>query len=239
MGHIFLDHHHEYGESILDREGIGQQLYRRLENEAGCFARNLLCPAYHTERLLDSHGITRVSREKGGWVRTKKTQITENLKTLFDAATLIESAFDVSATAAEARVDFLNADMNKYRKFQIDWESTAHIKQTATWYCCYCCLARFHGSAYCSECGQDHFVYQVSSALCQYRDAKLNEYNQFSPCPVCGNTDFSVDARFCKICGTPLSNTCTYDQTCLNHPEAKYCYLCGSPHILLWNQSLC
>jgi len=83
MGHIFLDHHSEYGEPILDREGVGQQLYRRLENEANCFARNLLCPAFHSQQLLVLHGISRVSSGKDGWVKTRNTPITENLKSQF------------------------------------------------------------------------------------------------------------------------------------------------------------
>ncbi|NCB27880.1 MAG: ImmA/IrrE family metallo-endopeptidase, partial [Bacteroidia bacterium] len=49
IGHIFLGHHEEYGKPILERGGVGQELYKRLENEANCFARNLLCPAYHAE----------------------------------------------------------------------------------------------------------------------------------------------------------------------------------------------
>lgn len=228
MGHIFLDHHHEYGEPILDREGVGQQLYRRLENEANCFARNLLCPAFHSQQLLVSHGISRVSSGKDGWVKTRNTPITENLNVIFYADTLIENAFNVSAPAAAARIGFLNADMNKYRN-NIDWKPTSHIKQTASWFCSYCGLERLEGALYCSECGRSHFAFQVNNQPLQYHKAKVNDAFQFSPCSVCGNKDYSEDAGFCKICGTPLSNTCTQDATHLNHPESKYCYVCGKP----------
>ncbi|MPL99688.1 hypothetical protein SDC9_45908 [bioreactor metagenome] len=66
FGHIFLGHHDEYGEPILKRGGVGKALYERLEKEANCFARNLLCPAYHTDMLLEAHGIRRVVGEHKG-----------------------------------------------------------------------------------------------------------------------------------------------------------------------------
>ena len=160
VGHIMLDHHQEYGKSILNRDGISKQLYKRLENEANCFARNLLSPAYHAERLLDAHGITQVSNRSDGWVRTKETAITANLKVGIDAETLIENAFYMSTQAAKARVGLLHSDINKYSNNQIDWKTTAHIKQTATWNCFHCGLERFPGAAHCSGCGENHFVYR-------------------------------------------------------------------------------
>ncbi len=227
MGHIFLDHHYEYGEPILDREGIGQQLYRRLENEASCFARNLLCPALHTEQLLDTHGISRIGPGNDGWVRTRETSATKNLSMMFYADTLIEQAFNVSVAAAEVRVGLLNADMNKYHKYDIDWKPTSHIKLTAAWVCSRCGLERLEGSIYCSECGQDHFIFQVSTAPFQYRDADINNALQFSSCPICGNSCYSANADYCMICGMPLKNTCTVDPAHINHPEANHCYTCG------------
>ena len=229
MGHIFLDHHYEYGEPILDREGIGQQLYTRLEKEAGCFARNLLCPADHTKKLLEEHGITKCSKKRGDWQKTRERSLTRNLTVWFDAAMLIENAFDVSDKAAEVRMDFLNIDIDNSKDSGIDSKTTSHIKQTASWYCYHCGLERFPGTTYCFECGKNHFAFQVNTVGFQYRDANINDSMQFSPCPVCGNDEFSEDADFCKVCGTPLSNRCTQDATHINHPEAKYCYECGKP----------
>ncbi|MDD3860937.1 MAG: ImmA/IrrE family metallo-endopeptidase, partial [Bacteroidales bacterium] len=58
IGHVILGHLLESGVPVLSREGIEQRLYQRQEHEASCFARNLLCPAYHAQRLLDAHGIS-------------------------------------------------------------------------------------------------------------------------------------------------------------------------------------
>lgn len=164
----------------------------------------------------------------GGLV-TKETAITANLKIGIDAETLIENAFYMSNQAAKARVGLLHFDINKYSNNQIDWKTTAHIKQSAAWHCYHCGLERFPGAAHCSECGQTHFVYKVGNNQLTYRNAKLNTYNQFSICPVCGNREYSANAGFCKMCGALLSNPCTDDPTHLNHPEAKYCYQCGKP----------
>jgi hypothetical protein len=228
MGHVFLDHHDKYKKTILKRDGVGEKLYDLLEKEANCFARNLLCPAYHTERLLQAHGISRVARGQESWVRTKETQTTANLRTIFHAETLIENAFEVSTIAAEKRLVFLRTDINKYRGNSIDWKPTSHIQQTASWCCYHCGFERFSGSACCTECGQNHFVYQVRTSSLQYTTTKLNKQNQFSICPVCGVEDYSEEAEFCKICGTPLFNACTHDPAHLNYPESKYCYICGN-----------
>lgn len=163
IGHIFLNHHRESGIPILMAGGVGDDQYHRLEHEADCFARNLLCPAYHTNKLLGSHGITRLLNGNDEWVRTKETPITENLNTMFKAESLIEIAFDVSASAAKTRVGLLKTDMNKYCSNKIDWKSTSQIQLVATWYCSRCGRQKLPSSTYCLECGKQHFVYRVSN----------------------------------------------------------------------------
>ncbi|GAA0179064.1 hypothetical protein SH2C18_20100 [Clostridium sediminicola] len=44
LGHILLKHHHDASTELLLRKNISQLKYKRYENEANCFARNLLCP---------------------------------------------------------------------------------------------------------------------------------------------------------------------------------------------------
>ena len=45
LGHIFHEHHQELGCKILQRFWMEKSLYDVMEDEANCFARNLLCPA--------------------------------------------------------------------------------------------------------------------------------------------------------------------------------------------------
>lgn len=229
LGHIFLNHHEEYGKSVLERGGVTPTLYERIEHEADCFARNLLCPAYNAEQLLISHGFTRSFNSKNRWIKTGTTQITKNLKSNIGAEALLVRAFDISLAAAKARVDFLAADRKNLSPDQLDASPTLQLKHTAMWYCPSCGLARRPGASYCSECGRKSFVFLANRATFHYRDIGINDFSQFISCPVCGNRDFSKDAGFCKICGTPLSNTCTQDVAHINHPEAKYCNVCGKP----------
>lgn len=229
FGHIFLGHHDEYGEPILKRGGVGKALYERLEKEANCFARNLLCPAYHTDMLLEAHGIRRVVGEHKGWKRITETKVTENLTSIFHPEDLIEAAFDVSPSAAIARLGFLNADINKYCTYKLDWKSTKSIGHTASWYCSRCGLERTPGAAYCSECGKKHFAFQVNITGYRYPDIGMNEHHQFSYCPVCGNHSYLRDAKYCRICGTPLRNPCKRDPAHLNAPAANHCSICGKP----------
>ncbi|MEB8798694.1 MULTISPECIES: hypothetical protein [Bacillus cereus group] len=59
---------------------------------------------------------------------------------------------------------------------------------------------------------------------------------RFSKCIYCENEDFSLDAHFCKRCGTSLYNSCNdSEDTCLNinPPDAFYCESCGGETFLL------
>ena len=227
LGHIFLGHHLDYGKELLNGKGLNNKIYNSLEREANCFARNLLCPAFHTDTLLKSHGIEKQKfRNNYNWIKTKDTNITKTLSSTIDAETLIETAFDVSSIAAITRLAFLNLDIKKYKNNPIDWKTTSKIKHTATWVCSTCGYERLNSAKHCSECGNTTFVYNVSKV--NLNNLNLTKSNQFSVCPICGNSQYSENANFCKICGIPLYNQCTMNSNHLNPPGAKYCYDCGN-----------
>lgn len=66
-----------------------------------------------------------------------------------------------------------------------------------------------------------------------------NTNNRFLCCPRCGNSIFSKDANYCKMCGIYLYNNCTNEQEGVNtYPDecgirnsgdARFCERCGSP----------
>ncbi|TEB13420.1 ImmA/IrrE family metallo-endopeptidase [Pelotomaculum propionicicum] len=66
--------------------------------------------------------------------------------------------------------------------------------------------------------------------------------DRFTECPICGNSDFSYNAHFCKICGHYLFNEClnSSDDPRLAHEEcgmanasnALFCERCGSKTML-------
>lgn len=66
IGHIYLGHFRDFKETILNRANITKTQYKVLENEANCFARNVLAPAVlikeirikNTNQLSEIFGIT-------------------------------------------------------------------------------------------------------------------------------------------------------------------------------------
>jgi Zn-dependent peptidase ImmA (M78 family)/rRNA maturation endonuclease Nob1 len=231
IGHIFLGHLEEYGNPVLESDDVEEQLYEHLEREANCFARNLLCPAYHTAKLLEEHGLEMISGGINSWNRTKETELTKNLKNAFDAKILLKKAFGISNQAAEARLAFLGQDLGKYHHRSLDggWLASARISIAAEWCCSYCGLPRELGAIHCPECGRRSFSFRVNKEGNRYSQIDMDGMGRPSRCIVCGNTVNSLHADWCKICGSPLSNPCTRDETHVNHSEAKFCQVCGKP----------
>lgn len=75
-----------------------------------------------------------------------------------------------------------------------------------------------------------------------FKITRMDEKNRFLECPICGNTHFSYDASFCKLCGLYLHNDCLnspYDprtayEECgrANVANALFCEHCGSKTML-------
>lgn len=51
-------------------------------------------------------------------------------------------------------------------------------------------------------------------------------------CPVCKNTEFSDNAKYCRVCGLNRLNICTesedYGKPHVNPSNARYCEICGA-----------
>ena len=58
----------------------------------------------------------------------------------------------------------------------------------------------------------------------------MDENARLLECPRCQNEEFSVGAKFCRICGLPLYNRCTDDMCkAVNPANARFCEFCGAP----------
>ena len=61
---------------------------------------------------------------------------------------------------------------------------------------------------------------------------QMDENNRLIECPVCHNTQFSKDARHCRICGLELWNHCIpeygSDEWHINPANARFCETCGA-----------
>lgn len=93
------------------------------------------------------------------------------------------------------------------------------------WCCDKCHTTRHRGAKYCATYGNNQFSFgQITNS---YKIVKRNG-NKVGMCPICGNTEFSEEAKFCKICGAPLDNYCTNPtEQHANHPQSLYCIECG------------
>lgn len=58
-----------------------------------------------------------------------------------------------------------------------------------------------------------------------------DSYGFLTECPVCKNTEFSDNARYCRICGQSRLNICTEsgnNGSHVNPSNARYCEKCGA-----------
>lgn len=79
--------------------------------------------------------------------------------------------------------------------------------------------------------------------MMKYSGVKTDEKHRFLKCPVCGNSEFSGEAEFCKICGSAIYNYCQdlYDESGYristgcgkpNPGDSRFCEYCGNPTLL-------
>lgn len=80
----------------------------------------------------------------------------------------------------------------------------------------------------------------VAIQMKKYDYVATDENGRFIECPQCGNTRFSEEARYCRMCGLYLYNNCTNEpdwirDTCgrTNPGDARYCEYCGSKTVLM------
>lgn len=209
LGHVMLDHHARFGVPILKRSSLGDRQYQQLENEASCFARNLLCPAPLASHVLDILGSYN--------------------GTLADA-------FLITNAAADTRCALLSNDYSYLHKLPKSYEeslSRINVQYAPT--CDECKTEVPIGSSYCIACGHKVKKKMGFPKLMLPESIPTNKEGRLKYCGQCGNNDISEDAFYCKICGAPLRNYCFNHNTGfgdlhshLNLPTADYCGTCGS-----------
>jgi Zn-dependent peptidase ImmA (M78 family) len=213
LGHIFLKHHHDARTDIMLRKNISNQRYKRYENEANCFARNLLCPVPLVNR------ITYVSYP--------------------NSVNDIMEAFNISYSAAFTRRSFYKIDSNIITDEYYEYFNTYTILYG--YYCMACYNAEVDPNDYCCKiCGAKDSIFTKTNNRIFYSGIEMDENKRIIKCPRCDNEVFSCNARFCKICGFTLYNICEgkpifdiYNNTIdyeyhVNDGNARYCSTCGA-----------
>lgn len=237
LGHILLGHHAETDEEKrFDRE-----LYELQEEEANCFARNLLCPARALDklfRLYDYH----IDRAVNGAMRIvwqSCRRLTDRTNSQLSDTTLTERAFLLTPTAAEMRLRTLHADL-RLTDSRDDRELLQNIRFTATVRCRECGAPWVPGASACYACGtKGRFGFYHAEGRTE--PPKGAPYDTLTCCvrlcPVCGKYDHRSGARYCTGCGVNLTNDCEGTASGTgekirrhaNPPFARYCLRCGKP----------
>ena len=228
LGHLILGHLDEAGVSLLQRKTVEKELYDVQEDEANCFARNLLCPAVAVQTVLRSQGFTSSSYdEKQERVIWKKLDHTPDLPRNLSDFFLIRQAFMVSDTAAKTRCHFLREDL-RYSAMADASDFFSTFTFTVQWRCMDCGAQRLPGTKYCYNCGSEAH-YRFISGDSPAPPPVLIEHPGTTSCPVCGNS-VHPEANYCTNCGALLYNVCKAGHR--NPRYAKYCVICGNPAIL-------
>ena len=115
LGHIFHGHHEELGVHTLRRLWVEKSLYEVMEDEANCFARNLLCPAIAVQIVLRDHGFVYSefdeSQQRNVWWKVSNARCLPDLPKNLTDYFLVRQSFMVTDAAAKTRCHFLREDL--------------------------------------------------------------------------------------------------------------------------------
>lgn len=250
LGHIFLKHHAELGLAFLRRLQVEKNLYAVMEDEANCFARNLLCPAPAVFALLRRNGFYATeyddTQNRTIWRKTGNALIPPHLTQNLTDSFLVRQSFMVTEAAAKTRIGFLKQDQ-RCTPVNTAAEILDSIRFNAQWRCRKCGAPWQPGSEYCYHCGSRNRFSLLTAENPPVQPVQLHyRGGHYAFCPVCGNPDIPDGSVFCPICGNAVSNPCipgrVRNRTVThllelaakgtshsNPPGARYCLTCGAP----------
>lgn len=244
IGHIILGHLRDFGETALDRGGLKSEKYGVLEVEANFFAAEVLMPTpvfrhfsgLSVNFLVLLCGVTEEPASK----QLKAIARSKNYPPMKDEEKVYINFFSFMNRISETIFN------NTYNKYGLSKKA----KYVGTSRKCPVChtytLNQDH--QYCYYCGALLDVEETGGLMerlrAQYNHVKAdgqthpnlpytritykNGREEFKPiaCAMCLNTEFSPDARYCRICGNPLYSRC---RKCGNDLRLKqrFCPQCG------------
>lgn len=193
IGHIILNHHKDFNATEVLKDNFSQEEYRILENEANCFARNILAPA----------------------------PLSQNIPFLFKQFKLSD-IFDISFSAASTRLAFLKSDLNyltateifdMQHKYDIYLEcpncNTKFINKNSR-YCHICNNSKLRkGKGFIMKKYKEINVKDDGKCpICE--NSCIQDDDNY--CKICGfsftnecincNLELDTNARFCNHCGS-------------------------------------
>ena len=239
IGHILLGHLIFYDATALNRGGLSLEEYGVLEVEAHWFAGILLSP----HAVLNLYGIKEsqniaflcnISKQSAdkcqGYLENFRSQLPD-----------LESKLIRNFYNFFFKNDSLQSITNGIYKFYNSYlyDSFYNICRI-----CRNCKAYIvdRNQDFCQICGDRmpnwDFPFKEIPDKWSWRGYPKNLEGKYYPyieidnskrvlyCPICKNHDFDDNASYCKVCGTPLYNTCLSENIKVSG-ECRYCYQCG------------
>lgn len=215
LGHIILNHLSDERTEI-DRGGLDDITYYKMEGAANTFAGNFLAPP-----ILIHERLSGMS---------------------FDVADIADF-FNLSKESVR---DYRRRDYQYWLSIPHEKNENRILERCKSRmfpHFCYNCSNLSYGKKYmfCPICGEQSLSNYESEvfAVSKYAGIDLNEDGRTSECPICKNEEHMSNATFCMICGKPAVNQCTSailvygngDQCDHIEPlpgNARYCPYCGS-----------
>lgn len=247
IGHIILGHLTDFGETALDRGGLTREKYRVLEIEAHYFAAEFLMPTA-LMKTYSNIAIEKIELIFG----VSETAAKKKHKRVFDTSYMPSSAYD--ELLARNFHSFLQNDVEGtiYNNIYGDWEDARKIKRIPFCVKCPVCYTYIfdRSAVYCPQCGseidkkkgyskkfeswnEDHKLVKLpgfSHPSLPHNEVELadgTKVQRVKFCPNCLSHDISSNSIFCKICGNPLSNSCSSCGRPLKVNE-RFCPACSA-----------
>lgn len=213
LGHVILRHNEEFEETKLIRNGLTDESYKVLDDEADAFAAELLSPA-----------IVLIA---AGW--TSKNDIVTHCA-LSNAAAKYRSK---SVLGIEKVKEYYFT--HEQRLFKMFYN---HIYVN---YCPECKTYFISKEAkFCPICGANHLIWKDGTVnIMKYPGIAVNKNSKALICPKCNNEEIIPDGNFCMICGENITNFCEGFINEEGYPmeegcgkslpgNARYCPYCGA-----------
>ena len=129
IGHIYLNHFLDFNETKIMRSHINESQYKVLENEANCFARNVIAPAVIVKHLE------------------------------LDTADKISKYFGITHHASKARLDFLEHDLKYIDDKSENALLQLFELFAQGNYCYFCNIKLENNTKECRRCGSISSIY--------------------------------------------------------------------------------
>jgi len=215
LGHIILGHLDDKRTEI-DRGGLADIMYFRMEGEANTFAGNFLAPPILIHERIDKEAFNPND---------------------------IASFFQLSERSVK---EYRSVDYTYWKEMQpseCEYRILSRCRDKMFPHFCYTCSSLSYGKNFivCPICGEATITNYKSRRFTNmvYSGIQVNKQGRVTKCPVCENEEHIANSLFCMICSKPLINQCIlatdsdYGYERCSHTEflpgnARYCPYCGS-----------